>query len=128
MENVRLTLELVSGSEGAVVHLTEQFAVPSTVPAFSPRNVRVRVLQAVIRRHVSFRGVGEQQLTTRIQPSFSEVQASPDFRLWRIVPLAVSAGNGPDERNKGCQEQKPAWATLNQPSTIGRVREPWALS
>ena len=69
MKNVLMTPELVSGSEHAVVHLTEQFAVPSTVPAFSPRHVRVRVLQAVIRRHVSFRGVGEQHLTTRIQPS-----------------------------------------------------------
>jgi hypothetical protein len=49
-----------------VVHLTEQFAVPS-----------MSVVSAVKSRlsaryqHVSFRGAGKQWLTTRIQPSKS---------------------------------------------------------
>ena len=107
MENVRLTLELVSGSEGAVVHLTEQFAVPSTVPAFSPRNVRVRVLQAVIRRHVSFRGVGEQQLTTRIQPSKGTAPAAPSEDRASCGP-----SNSTDGKRGGCQEHGPTRATL----------------
>ncbi|GAA1761371.1 hypothetical protein GCM10009712_07470 [Pseudarthrobacter sulfonivorans] len=74
-----------------VVHLVEQFAVPSTH----------------LRRHASFRNAGEQQLTTRIQTSNSKAPA-----LFEEDCASCGQGPGPDESRNGCQEHGPPWATL----------------
>ena len=92
-----------------VVHLVEQFAAPSML---SVRRISQRFFQRYMpvsgmRRHISFRSVGEQQLTTRIQPSRSDAPASP-------TGDQASCGQDlrPDGKHDGCQEHGPAWATL----------------
>ena len=92
-----------------VVHLVEQFAAPSML---SVRRISQWFFQRYMpvsgtRRHISFRSVGEQQLTTRIQPSRSDAPASPTGDQ-----ASCGQDHRPDGKHGGCQEHGPAWATL----------------
>ncbi len=94
----------VRSGGAAVVHLVEQFAVPSTLPGRRFKSLSGRlVLQARSSQHVSFRGAGEQRLTTRIQPSSYEAE---NFRCGGLC-LLRSVPYGPDGKRSGCQEQRP---------------------
>ena len=73
----------------------------------------------VSRQHASFRNAGEQQLTTRIQPSNSEAPA-----LFEEDCASCGQGPGPDEKSQWMPGARPALGHANQPSTIGRVRGP----
>ena len=75
------------------------------------------------RQHVSFRGAGEQRLTTRIQPSTVEAHGfvCGGLCLLRSGPLVLMR-SAMDARSTA------RLGHANQPSTIGRVREPHGLS
>jgi hypothetical protein len=79
-----------------VVHLMEQFAAPSTLSVQRlPKGFSQRYMPlSGPRRHISFRSVGEQWLTTRVQPS-TEDRAS------------CGQDPGPDEKRDGRQEHGP---------------------
>ena len=81
---------------GPVVHLMEQFAAPSTlsVQRLSQRFFLRYMPLSGLRRHISFRSVGERRLTTRVQPS-SEDRTS------------CGQDHGPDGKHDGRQEHGP---------------------
>jgi len=111
--------ERVRCDTGPVVHLVEQFAVPS-------RLITVFVALFLcdqckcLSRHASFRGAGEQWLTTRIQPSTFEastLQGAEDCASFGPGPM-VGMRSAVDARSTA------RLGVANKPSTIGRVREP----